>query len=145
MTRVRLGILKTLMLGLTLLGSNSQALAFDKNQPAGFLWYNLPNDEKPKKVEKKIPFSSLSWQQKDKVLHYYTMEALHRARATHDVKDMERFLAIQHYWLTGLGSNGTANRLKDYIGLLISIIRYVSFYRIVNCEVVQVFSLNTDR
>ncbi|HCE5644419.1 TPA: hypothetical protein NHK01_002530 [Legionella pneumophila] len=45
----------------------------------------------------------------------------------------------------GLGSNGTANRLKDYIGLLISIIRYVSFYRIVNCEVVQVFSLNTDR
>ncbi|MFO8899393.1 hypothetical protein SDA89_14980, partial [Legionella pneumophila serogroup 1] len=41
---------------------------------------------------------------------------------------------------TGLGSNGTANRLKDYIGLLISIIRYVSFYRIVNCEVVQVFS-----
>ncbi|AUH74267.1 hypothetical protein [Legionella sainthelensi] len=46
---------------------------------------------------------------------------------------------------SGLGSNGTANRLKDYIGLLISIIRYVSFYRIVNCEVVQVFSLNTDR
>ena len=49
------------------------------------------------------------------------------------------------YRIAGLGSNGTANRLKDYIGLLISIIRYVSFYRIVNCEVVQVFSLNTDR
>lgn len=40
----------------------------------------------------------------------------------------------QLFTMTGLGSNGTANRLKDYIGLLISIIRYVSFYRIVNCE-----------
>jgi conjugal transfer pilus assembly protein TraF len=66
----------------------------------GFLWYNLPPKEvKITPKEKTIPFKSLSFQQRDKVLHYLTMEALHKARQTHDVKDMERFLEYQTYWL----------------------------------------------
>lgn len=84
---------------LMLLSISLEVLAANPANPAGFLWYNLPKEKVPIKKEKKIPFSSLSWQQKDKVLHYYTMEALHKARITHDVKDMEHFLAMQHYWL----------------------------------------------
>lgn len=64
----------------------------------GFLWYNLPK-ALPQKKEKTIPFSELSYQERDKVLHYFTMEALHKARQTHDVHDMELFLRFQRYWL----------------------------------------------
>lgn len=91
-------ILLSAVLSLILIG-NTTFLHASKERPAGFLWYNLPKDDVLKKNEKKIPFSTLSWQQKDKVLHYYTMEALHKARVTHKVEDMERFLAIQHFWL----------------------------------------------
>ena len=65
----------------------------------GYLWYNLPKIEQPLKKAKKIPFSQLSYQERNKVLHYFTMESLHKARQTHDVKDMEVFLSFQRYWL----------------------------------------------
>lgn len=65
----------------------------------GYLWYNLPKVEQPQKKPRAIPFSKLSYQERNKVLHYFTMESLHKARQTHDVKDMEVFLSYQRYWL----------------------------------------------
>ena len=65
----------------------------------GYLWYNLPKIEQPLKKARAIPFSKLSYQERNKVLHYFTMESLHKARQTHDVKDMEVFLSFQRYWL----------------------------------------------
>lgn len=65
----------------------------------GYLWYNLPKIEQPLQKAKAIPFSKLSYQERSKVLHYFTMESLHKARQTHDVKDMEVFLSFQRYWL----------------------------------------------
>ena len=70
-------------------------------EPHGFLWYNLPKKDKPKKVEKKkegIPFSKLSYTQRDKVLAFWTMEALHKARQTKSVEDMRVFLVLKKYW-----------------------------------------------
>lgn len=99
MSKSVLSVFKPVILGLMMLGSWCQAQALESERPAGFLWYNLPKERSPLKKEKRVPFSSLSWQQKDKVLRYYTMEALHKARISHDVKDMERFLAMQHFWL----------------------------------------------
>lgn len=70
-------------------------------KPVGALWYNLPKeiieDEEPK--QKGIPFNQLSYTERDAVLRYYTMEALHKARQTKSVKDMRTFLALQDYWL----------------------------------------------
>lgn len=65
----------------------------------GYLWYNLPKIEQQPQKPKAIPFSKLSYQERSKVLHYFTMESLHKARQTHDVKDMEVFLSFQRYWL----------------------------------------------
>ena len=76
-------------------------LAYADETPKGFLWYNLPHAEivqkKPK--QKGVPFSQLSFTERDKVLHFYTMEALHRARQTNSMEDMRAFVALQHYWL----------------------------------------------
>ena len=74
--------------------------AFGDEAPIGFLWYNLP--EAPL-IEKKeapgIPFNQLSYTERDKVLHFYTMEALHRAHHTRNMEDMRTFLSLQDYWL----------------------------------------------
>lgn len=69
--------------------------------PVGFLWYNLPASlQQQQKTENKgVPFSRLSYTQRDAVLHFYTMEALHKARHTKSVKDMKIFLELQDYWL----------------------------------------------
>ncbi len=81
----------------------STAHAQKNHEPVGFLWYNLP---KPALVQKKqtlktkgVPFNQLSYTQRDKVLHFYTMEALHRARQTKSMDDMRQFLALQDYWM----------------------------------------------
>ncbi len=76
-------------------------LAFSDEAPIGFLWYNTP---KPPAADKKqkpqgVLFSQLSYTQRDKVLHFYTMEAMHRARQTKSMQDMREFLALQDYWL----------------------------------------------
>lgn len=67
----------------------------------GFLWENIKKEPVKKRQHQKkgTPFQSLSYQDKTKVLNYLTMEALHKARFSHDVKDMETFLRYQRYWL----------------------------------------------
>lgn len=72
-----------------------------KELPPGFLWYNLSKE--PKQViphkEKGISFQKLSYTDRDAVLRFYTMEALHKARHTKKVEDMRAFLSLQDYWL----------------------------------------------
>lgn len=74
--------------------------AASDERPAGFLWYNLPKNthEKPP-TQKGVPFSSLSYTERDDVLHFYTMEALHKARQTKSVEDMHTFIKMQDYWM----------------------------------------------
>jgi conjugal transfer pilus assembly protein TraF len=70
-------------------------------KPAGFLWYNLEKDKKNlRQIEPRGKlFSKLSFTERDAVLHFYTMEALHKARHSKKVEDMRIFLNLQHYWL----------------------------------------------
>lgn len=77
-------------------------------KPAGFLWYNVPKEEKHQK--KGTPFSQLSYTDKDAVLHFYTMEALHKVRFTHQLEDERVFLALQNYWLKEASIHGTLNQ-----------------------------------
>ena len=76
-------------------------VAFSDEAPIGFLWYNTPKPPVTQKEKKPqgVPFSQLSYTQRDKVLHFYTMEAMHRARQTKSMEDMRKFLALQDYWL----------------------------------------------
>lgn len=71
------------------------------DKPVGFLWYT--KEKENKSVEKKKPagidFNSLSYTERDAVLRFYTMEALHKARYTKKVEDMRVFLSFQDYWL----------------------------------------------
>lgn len=71
------------------------------DKPVGFLWYT--KEKEHKRVEKKAPsgiaFKSLSYTERDAVLRFYTMEALHKARYTKKVEDMRVFLSLQDYWL----------------------------------------------
>lgn len=75
---------------------------YANSEPPGFLWYNLPKEpvSKPEKKSKNIPFSKLSYSQRDEILSFWTMEALHRARQTKSVEDMRTFLALKNYWLS---------------------------------------------
>ncbi|WP_419421442.1 type-F conjugative transfer system pilin assembly protein TraF (plasmid) [Legionella sp. D16C41] len=72
-----------------------------ENKPTGFLWYNLEKEKKgiDKTKPSGIPFKRLSYTERDAVLRFYTMEALHKARYTKKVKDMRVFLSLQDYWL----------------------------------------------
>lgn len=67
----------------------------------GFLWYNLPQEEatKPQRAKPGIPFNQLSHTDQDKVLAYYTLEALHKAHHTNRLEDMRIFVALSDYWL----------------------------------------------
>lgn len=71
------------------------------DKPVGFLWYT--KEKETKRVEKKAQpgtsFKSLSYTERDAVLRFYTMEALHKARYTKKVEDMRVFLSLQDYWL----------------------------------------------
>lgn len=78
----------------------------EKSEPVGFLWYNLPKvaSEKPQqtlKPQASVPFSKLSYTERDAVLRFYTMEALHKARYTGSMEDMRSFIALQDYFLKG--------------------------------------------
>lgn len=70
-------------------------------RPAGFLWYNIEKEKKKasKPKQKGTPFNRLSFTERDAVLRFYTMEALHKARQTKSVEDMRDFLSLQNYWL----------------------------------------------
>lgn len=71
-------------------------------EPPGYLWYNLPEkqEEKPAKKTNNIPFNQLSYTERDKVLAFWTMEALHKARQTRSIEDMKTFLTLKNYWLS---------------------------------------------
>jgi len=89
--------------------SSRGALAAEK--PTGLLWYNFPKDkvsepEKPRSV----PFNQLSYTDRDKVLHFYTMEALHKVRFTHSVEDERVFLELQDYWLREASAHKQVNQ-----------------------------------
>lgn len=83
------------LLGLQILTS------YASERPVGFLWYNLPVNAKVQKESRPQgkPFNQLSFSERDAVLHFYTMEALHKARQTKKVEDMRAFLSLQDYWL----------------------------------------------
>lgn len=80
--------------------------------PTGYLWYNLPK-EKPKNAQKtnSTPFASLSFTDKDAVLKFYTLEALHKVRHTHNIEDERKFLSLQNYWLKEAAIHGKINQL----------------------------------
>jgi len=77
--------------------------------PPGFLWYNLPKPELALNKQG-VPFSQLSFTDRDAVLRFYTMEALHKVRFTHRVEDERAFLALQHYWLNEATVHGQVNQ-----------------------------------
>lgn len=68
------------------------------DRPTGFLWYNIEKEAK-KTRPRGTPFTQLSFTQRDAVLRFYTMEALHKARHTQKMEDMRVFLSLQDYWL----------------------------------------------
>ncbi|MDF1756923.1 MAG: type-F conjugative transfer system pilin assembly protein TraF [Legionellaceae bacterium] len=82
--------------------------AFAEN-PVGFLWYNLPKIEK-KQPQTGVPFNNLSYTDKDAVLKYYTIEALHKVRFTHSIEDERVFLALQDFWLKEASIHGKVNQ-----------------------------------
>lgn len=90
-------ILCSILLGI-ILAAHAQ-----EDQPIGFLWYNLaeqnPRIKSAKPAKLTIPFNRLSFTQRDAILHFYTLEALHKARYTKSIADMRTFLSLQHYWL----------------------------------------------
>jgi len=95
-------MIKTLLVFLCCVyGFGVQAALHENQQPPGFLWYNLKEKtKKAPKIEKRgVPFNRLSFTDRDAVLRFYTMEALHKARVTKSVEDMRAFLALQDYWL----------------------------------------------
>ncbi|HHT0604956.1 TPA: type-F conjugative transfer system pilin assembly protein TraF [Legionella anisa] len=71
-------------------------------KPVGFLWYSIEKEQKKTKQPRPqgTPFNQLSFTERDAVLRFYTMEALHKARHTKRVEDMRIFLSLQDYWLS---------------------------------------------
>ncbi|CDZ79410.1 conjugal pilus assembly protein TraF [Legionella massiliensis] len=84
-----------------LMGGALMASPMHTTKPSGFLWYKLDKDHSSRNKESKrgLAFNQLSYTERDAVLRYYTMEALHKARYTKTVKDMRIFLGLQDYWL----------------------------------------------
>ena len=71
----------------------------------------MPKIEKSTREKPKgVPFHGLSYTQKDAVLRFYTMEALHKVRFTHKVEDERVFLALQDYWLREASLHGRLNQ-----------------------------------
>lgn len=91
-------MIKTLF-GLVLIMLSTIVQASDA--PIGFLWYNTPKPpvKQLTRVAPGVPFNKMSYTERDKVLHFYTMEALHRAHQTQSMEDMRQFLALQDYWM----------------------------------------------
>lgn len=87
--------------GLLVLFLMLNVAAIAAERPVGFLWYNLPKVQSSQKEMRPQgkPFNQLSFTQRDAILHFYTMEALHKAHQTKKMEDMRRFLSLQNYWL----------------------------------------------
>lgn len=71
------------------------------SKPVGFLWYSIDKEKKSERqpTHRGVSFKSLSYTERDSVLRFYTMEALHKARHSKKVEDMRVFLSLQDYWL----------------------------------------------
>lgn len=70
------------------------------NRPVGYLWDNLPKQEVTKKKNSQtVSFDRLSYRDKVKLLRYYTEETLDKAILSNSLKDTEKFIALQHFWL----------------------------------------------
>ncbi|HHF7375958.1 MULTISPECIES: type-F conjugative transfer system pilin assembly protein TraF [Legionellaceae] len=84
---------------LLLIFLNSLSVLAEK--PVGFLWYSIEKEQKKTRqpVPGGTPFNRLSFTERDAVLRFYTMEALHKARYTKKIEDMRVFLSLQDYWL----------------------------------------------
>jgi conjugal transfer pilus assembly protein TraF len=78
--------------------------------PVGFLWYNMLKEDKPPKSHG-VSFQSLSYTDKDAVLKFYTLEALHKVRFTHKLEDERTFLAWQSFWLREATLHGQLNQM----------------------------------
>lgn len=85
------------------------ALAFAE-RPKGYLWYNLPQESAKPHRQKGTSFKKLSYTDKDAVLRFYTMEALHKVRFTHKLEDERSFLILQDYWLKEAALHGRLNQ-----------------------------------
>lgn len=89
----------------------ASSFALNAERPAGFLWYNVPKAQEIKPAKKNsVPFNQLSYTDRDAVLQFYTMEALHKVRFTHSVEDERTFLALQDYWLREATLHGQINQ-----------------------------------
>lgn len=77
------------------------SLSVFAEKPVGFLWYSIEKEQKKTRQPspRGTPFNQLSFTERDAVLRFYTMEALHKARYTKKVADMRVFLSLQDYWL----------------------------------------------
>ncbi len=85
--------------------------AQDQSRPRGFLWYSLPQDPPVKsKRPQGVRFSHLSYTQRDAILKFYTLEALHKVRFTHKLEDEKNFLALQNFWLKEAQIHGQLNQ-----------------------------------
>lgn len=80
------------------------------DSPKGYLWYNLAKEIPKKPVKKGISFKKLSYTDKDAVLRFYTMEALHKVRFTHGLEDERAYLLMQDYWLREAALHGQINQ-----------------------------------
>ena len=80
------------------------------DSPKGYLWYNLAKETPKKPVKKGISFKKLSYTDKDAVLRFYTMEALHKVRFTHGLEDERAYLLMQDYWLREAALHGQINQ-----------------------------------
>lgn len=98
-------MIKFIMLSLLMVCSTSFA-----EPPKGYLWYNLPKETPKKPTKKGISFRKLSYTDKDAVLRFYTMEALHKVRFTHKLEDERAFLLMQDYWLKEAALHGQINQ-----------------------------------
>jgi len=87
------------------------SLTLQAEKPAGFLWYNVPKVPEIAPTQKNsVPFNKLSYTDRDAVLQFYTMEALHKVRFTHSVEDERAFLVLQDYWLREATRHGQINQ-----------------------------------
>jgi conjugal transfer pilus assembly protein TraF len=80
------------------------------DNPAGFLWYNVPKPDLKQPTKTGVAFKTLSYTDRDAVLAFYTMEALHKVRFTHRVEDERAFLVWQQYWLDESRAHGDLNQ-----------------------------------
>ena len=80
------------------------------DSPKGYLWYNLAKEIPKKPAKKGISFKKLSYTDKDAVLRFYTMEALHKVRFTHGLEDERAYLLMQDYWLREAALHGQINQ-----------------------------------